>query len=144
MAAFNIGVLEAHILSACNCFNFLYEMWQKEGKFIDWPRRVHSVRTMRSPKGCLRQVIKVSLFNYCMCSQFIKVESSQNLSQKRYFIFIILLQKNVALFYLCQLFLIILCDYRIDTIKIKLSHILWFHSYPVPMNIQNDIINLDH
>lgn len=88
MAAFNIGVLDADILSACNCFNFLYETWQKEGKFIDRPHRGHSVGTMRSPKGCLQQVIKVSLFNYCMCSQFTKVESSQNLSRKRYFIFI--------------------------------------------------------
>ncbi|CAN6483002.1 unnamed protein product [Victoria cruziana] len=40
-------------LDALSPFNLLSKMWQKEGKSIDRPHRLHPVGTTRSPQGCL-------------------------------------------------------------------------------------------
>ncbi|CAN6447342.1 unnamed protein product [Victoria cruziana] len=41
-------------LDALSPFNPLSEMWQKEGKSMDRPHRLHPVGTTRSPQGRLR------------------------------------------------------------------------------------------
>ncbi|CAN6453906.1 unnamed protein product [Victoria cruziana] len=40
-------------LDALSPFNPLSKMWQKEGKSMDRPHRLHPVGTTRSPQGCL-------------------------------------------------------------------------------------------
>ncbi|KAF9620755.1 hypothetical protein IFM89_014359 [Coptis chinensis] len=49
-------VVPCEQLDALSPFNPLSKMWQKEGKSMGRPHRLHHVGTTRSPQGCLRHL----------------------------------------------------------------------------------------